>query len=290
VAVVEIGAIHIVESLPKGDIKTGELLYPQVDSIVRESRPGLKVHFWREPTPQALLDRLRHIASDTRMTGRAPILHLETHGNIDHGLRTTVERYVSWDDLKRPLADINEACGLNLLVVVAACDGGGLTAVLQAHERAPVGGLVGPFGEVKVGDMENAMRAFYRTLLTTTDGPAAVAAMNAEVRRTTSRFTLVDAETFFALVMRDYFERLCTDEEISRRAVDVIEVEKLRAEEEGRVVPPEVPATFPSFHAARVRDRRQIFDSARRVFFMENLYPGHATRFKVSLAHCLPRP
>jgi hypothetical protein len=290
VATVHLGAIHIVESLPEGDIKTGELLYPKLVTLVQESGLGMTVYFWREPTPEAVLDRLRHIASDTRATGRPPILHLETHGNINHGLRTTAERYVSWDDLKGPLADINAACRLNLVVVAAACDGAGLTAALQAHERAPVCALIGPFGEVKVGDMEKAMLAFYRTFLTKRNGDAAVAAMNAEVKRTDTRFRLIDAEAFFRAVMHGYFETLCTDEELSRRAIDTIEVEKLLAEEEGRIVPPEVLATYPAFHAERMRDRQHIFDWARAAFFMEALFPEHATRFGVTLADCLRRP
>jgi hypothetical protein len=110
----------------------------------RLSRRGLAVpvRFWREPTKAGLLDRLRLIAADVRNTGQAPIIDLQTLGDLDRLQVTSCER-VTWSDLKAPLIEINVACGLNLLVLVGACDGEALLRVLEAHDRAPVWGLIG---------------------------------------------------------------------------------------------------------------------------------------------------
>jgi hypothetical protein len=137
--IVQHAAIHVIESLPTRDVKTGECLFPHLQSLVKANCPEITVHFWTESTADAFLERLRHIGFDTRATGRAPIVHLEAHGAPGGvGLSTTSEEIVFWSDLKAPLAQINVTCRLNLLVVVAACGGAGLLAVLQAHERAPV--------------------------------------------------------------------------------------------------------------------------------------------------------
>ncbi len=284
--IVRLGAIHIIESLPTDDLKTGELLYAHARSFVQQLRPEMTVHFWREETPAALLGRLRQIAEDTRSSGRAPIVHFETHGRVDCGLWTTAGRYVWWSDLKGPLTEINTECGLNMLVVVAACDGAGLVEVLQVHDRAPVCGLIGSFGEVMVGVVEAGMLAFYRTLLSTVDVDAALAALNSFVKPGDPPFRLYDAEWFFREVLGSYFERQCTEDALARRTAQMVEQARQDAEAEGRITTPEVLALLTDQFAARVRDPHWIFNWSRGVFFMEDLHPDHATRFKVSLADC----
>ena len=134
-----IGALHIVESLQSRDLKTGARLRQQLAAMAASHPRPLPVHFWSEQTRAGFVGRLKQIESDVRSTGRPPILHLETHGNRD-GLLVTSGETVTWADLVGPLTNINITARLNLLVVVAACDGESLLSVIQAHDRAPVWG------------------------------------------------------------------------------------------------------------------------------------------------------
>jgi len=127
---IRIGAIHILESLPPGNLRTGERLRDELEPLGQVSTPQIAVHFWREPTRAAFLGRLQHIAAAVRFSGLAPVVHLETHGTPE-GLELASGEAVTWSDLKAPLTTINVTCRLNLLVLLGACNGAGLLEVIQ---------------------------------------------------------------------------------------------------------------------------------------------------------------
>ena len=90
------------------------------------------------------LNRLASIVADVRASGRAPIIHIETHGTSDEtGLVLSSGEFVPWSALKGLLTTINITCRLNLLVVLAACNGWGLLEIVQATDRAPLWGIWG---------------------------------------------------------------------------------------------------------------------------------------------------
>ncbi len=281
-------AVHIIESLRARDLKTGQRLRDWLQSVVKASGLAVPVRFWREPTKAGLLDRLRLIAAEVRNTGQAPIIDLQTHGDLDRLQVTSCER-VTWSDLKAPLIEINVACGLNLLVLVGACDGEALLRVLEAHDRAPVWGLIGPREKVREQAIEEAHAAFYATLLSTRDGGAAVRAMNATAGAPDSMFRFFGAEWFFREVMRAYIKEHATEAQLVRRREKLVAEADQKAKRDGRS-PEDRARLSPVFAAAiddRLRDHQGLFDGYKRRFFLEDLYPEHAARFAVSLADCL---
>src|SRR6185295_1852059 len=149
-----IGAIHIVESLGPDDEKTGTSLHDLLSALVAERQERLALHHWQTRTRDDLMAVLSQIEEVVKSTRLAPILHLEAHGNkMGLGLASG---FVPWADLKAPLTRINILCRLNLLVVVAACDGEASLSTIFAHDRAPVWGIIGPNRKVLESEIATA--------------------------------------------------------------------------------------------------------------------------------------
>ena len=133
-----IGAVYIVESLGRQDLKTGEWLRDEISALVAALNEPLPVYYRTARTKRHLMSALSHIEDEVVATRRPAILHLETHG-AEGGLMLASEEHVSWAELKGPLTRINIACRLNLLVFVAACNGEALASIVFAHEPARSG-------------------------------------------------------------------------------------------------------------------------------------------------------
>jgi hypothetical protein len=272
--VIQLGAVHIIESLRPGDLPTGEQLRNELVPLVEPYRERMVVHFWRETTRADLLNRLALIAADVRLSGRAPVVHIETHGDAG-GLQVTSNEYVPWPDLKIPFTLINITCRLNLLVILGACDGAGLLQVIQAVDRAPVWGLIGPRRPVTESEVDMAHRAFYRSLLSARDGGLAWRAMNAAITAGDAPFSCYRAEDMFRLIVAAYLRDHCSDEQIAERVRRVTTL----AREAGL---PEREKELTDV----LRDHRLFFDRTKRHFFFADLCPDHVDRFPVSLEEC----
>jgi hypothetical protein len=277
---VRIGAIHIIESLGSEDLQTGTRLRDQLGPLTESSSPPISVDFWTEPTRKGFLARLQHILADVRLRRLAPVVHIETHGSPE-GLYLTSGDVVTWSDLKAPFTDINVTCRLNLLVLVGACDGAGLTKIIQAQDRAPVWGLIGPSRPVTPWEIEAAHTAFYRTLFSTGDGAVAWRAMNAAIEASDSPFLFVGAEYMFREVMRMYFKEHCSNEQLANRTQKLVDLAKNRG------MPDERLPLFAAKMDEHLRDYQAIFGRTKEHFFHQDLCPEHAERFNVALAECL---
>src|ERR1022692_828802 len=116
-----IGTVHIIESLRPCDLRTGDRLHAEIGPLAGALTPAITVQFWREATRASFLDRLQMVAAAIGQDGRAPVVHIEAHGDFD-GIQLTSGECITWSDLKGPLTRINVACRLNLLVLAGACD------------------------------------------------------------------------------------------------------------------------------------------------------------------------
>lgn len=276
-----IGGIHIIESLPAGHLRTGERLFEMLDPLVAAIHPGLSVHFWRSKTRDELFRRLAEVASDIRDRRRAPLLHIETHGGPD-GIELASGEHVRWADLKQPLTELNLLCRLNLIVVLAACDGAGLLEVIQPVDRAPAWAVIGPSRQVTAGEIEDAHSVFYRELLTKRDAARAWMAMNATVRRGDSPFRIHRAERMFQEVMRGYFESLCTEQTLAERVERLVTQAAARAGASGSWL-----RHFRVTATEYISDHRARFEETKKHFFFSDLCPENAARFRVCLDDCL---
>src|SRR4051794_32567117 len=91
--------IHILQSLPKGETPTGLLLMKFLESL-----PGTDGHltYGEVETGDELLEELRRIRDNLKITGQIPLLHIEAHGNPD-GLDLASGEFLSWPLLEEVL-------------------------------------------------------------------------------------------------------------------------------------------------------------------------------------------
>lgn len=267
---IRVGAIHIIESLRPGDLPTGERLRDDLVPLTRPYGAQMTVHFWREPTRIALLDRLTTIADDVRLNGRAPVVHIETHGG-PQGLQLTSGEVVRWSDLKGPLTAINVVSRLNLLVLLGACDGAGLLEIIQATDRAPVWALIGPRRPVTDLEIDEAHRAFYRTLFSARDVALAWQSMNA-TSAADAPFRCFRAEDMFREIVRAYLRDHCSSERMAARIRRLVDAARAAG------LPPREDEL-----AASLRNHRSFFEMTKQHFFIMDLCPDHPTRFRMSL-------
>lgn len=201
--------------------------------------------------------------------GNIPVLHIECHGN-DDGLEFADGSFAIWADLKGPLTSLNIATGMNLLVVVSACDGSALTYTLGLVDRAPLHGLIGPTRAVAPEELMRAYLALYETLMRTRSARQAVDAMRLA---TPDTFVYRAAQWLFQHVWDHYQATQETPEARLERG------RKMAANPPDNYVgPPVQPEVFAQLLAEK---NREFFDKYRRKFFLCDLFPEHETRFAV---------
>lgn len=163
VAEIRASNVWIVEWLPAGETQTGR----QLHDWMKQRRQGWSAHFSCGNKKQVLAV----IAKATEQANRSelrPVLHLESHGgnaglegpNVYGG-----SELLTWDDLTKPLQDLNLATRCNLVVVVAACTGFAGIQALRSGPRAPAIALVGPDAPVSPMNLLWGAKEFYRRWL-----------------------------------------------------------------------------------------------------------------------------
>jgi hypothetical protein len=114
--------LWVLESLREGDLKTGKGLVENQLVDAQRNHPDLLVAYEQPGTKEELLGLLRRIRDETHSDGLYPMIHFECHGCRD-GLAVANGQFVTWGELRQTLIEINQACRLNLVVVLAACNG-----------------------------------------------------------------------------------------------------------------------------------------------------------------------
>lgn len=259
--------ILIVDSIPAGEQNTARRLYEDVHARAEIFAPAPAVLFTRINSARELLDFLSHLARAVRELGNYPILHIECHGG-DDGLQLADGSAVSWAELKPYLIELNIAMQLNLLVVVAACDGSAITHTVGVVDRAPLWGLIGPRRDMEPDELEGPLLAFYSKLLQTQSARQAMEALHAALPDT---YVFRSAQWIFQYVWDHYQATEETPEARLRRAAG------LRAQ-----LPeaPERPSVAEIAEMYRERNP-EFFARFRDRFFMCDLYEDHQERFTV---------
>ncbi|MDP1859570.1 MAG: hypothetical protein Q8K82_12920 [Gemmatimonadaceae bacterium] len=220
-------------------------------------------------------------AFDLAQSGRAPILHFEMHGDAE-GLTLASGDHIAWDSLAPKLAQVNQACRMNLLVIAAACEGWYLTSSLHPTTRSPVWGVLGPPKAIEAGALREAIRAFYQVLFSRLDLRAALGAMNDNHDITDWTMCLVTADIMFCRVFRAYIAGLDakeTQEQRVNRLVSELAVAQQMDVSQTMVVRAEI--------AGELSDHQTLYDKYRQTFLLLDLFPENAARFPMAYADCI---
>lgn len=263
--------IIILQSLKIGH--TGSRLFEDLNQIVRYAEGQVSPKLVDVDSETDLLKELDRIHASVITDGIVPLLHFETHGTDDKtGLVLASDEFVPWATIKEPLTAINAAMRMNLFVCLSACNGAGMTQIIQPTDRAPCWGMVGPISTMRAEELLRDYTAFYEELFKTKDGWAAIAKLNrGNIENGPYLFTT--AEWFFRQVWRGYIHNYCSRPIYIDRANRMIRRLKMFGK-------PTRLSRNEMIEAMREHEKR-FFDRAVTQYFMIDKYPEIASRVKI---------
>jgi hypothetical protein len=282
--------VHIVEWVNEDDRQTGHEVFAEIEPLGKGCEPQVPVAYHPISTAGELLGLLHALEQEYAREPRKPVLHLETHGAKD-GIEARGET-ISWRDLAGALVPLNRATRLNLVVILAACEGFYGTTMLRPNlGQAPFRGLIGPNRKVSDRELLRGSVAFYGTLFRRLDGDRAIKAMNDVVDPTHETFWHVSAETAFMLAYRSYLETQSSPEAVASRADGIAQrvAARIEAHRGVPVSPDEVEALRRQAQTLIAKhDAYDHFAIERRRFFYIDEFPENDRRFDFTRDDCLP--
>jgi hypothetical protein len=112
-----------------------------------------------------LLNLLEAIANKVRLQAFRPIIHIDTHGSKDHGLKIAgSEEFVAWVKLCEGLRKINLGLNNDLCVVSAACFGFAALEGLDVARPSPFYILVAPENKTHFEFVAERIVGFYESV------------------------------------------------------------------------------------------------------------------------------
>lgn len=134
--------IQILDTIPRAERNTAMRLYD--DLLIRANvfAPSPEVLYQRVESSREALEFLQTMAQRVVESGNIPVLHIECHAG-DEGIRFADDTTCTWLELKPYLTELNLATEMNLLVVMASCDGHAITHTVQPVDKAPLFALIG---------------------------------------------------------------------------------------------------------------------------------------------------
>ena len=268
--------LWVIESLPDGDLKTGTNLVQNQLSHAKQANPDLSVDLEQPATKSELIDTLNKVRDEARSDGTYPMLHFECHGCED-GLGVASGELVEWDELRESLIEINHACRLNLVIVMAACNGAHLIKVSTKLDRAPFWAVIGPDQEVLAGEVERDFGAFYKKFFETLDGDLSIKELNRGANRKNRTYHFLSAVGLFVKAYTKYYKSHC----IGKRRRERIEYLTTQAMKNPDVQRRGVTWTRKKIKEGLAKEDAH-FDKLKNRYFFIDSYPENARRFFLS--------
>jgi hypothetical protein len=268
-----VSKIVVIQSIPTRELHTGTKLHEDLETLDAWHKRGLTPELQNVTTRNDLLKLLTDLTEKARLEGDWPVLHFESHGNQE-GLGLASGDFISWDELKQPLAELNIQTRNNLLVVLAACFGAYLTRTLIPTDRAPCCGLVGPNEAMYSDVLLKSFLEFYSELFATGNGSAALKRLNAAVSTDKLSYTFSQCEFMFKLVYHKYLQDYFAPHVLKKRALDLYHKTK-----QGGAAP---SGGVGEIKKRLLKSREDYFPNHREKFFMFDLYPENRKRFPVT--------
>ena len=269
----EFNKIWVIESLPKGDLKTGRNLF---DSQLRKAtfdHPKLNISYKDPENKQNSLKVLENIRDEAKDYGNYPIIHFECHGTPD-GLATTNGEQIGWYELRKILIEINYACRLNHVIVLAACNGAHMIKVATMLDRAPFCAIIGSEDEVKASDAEKDFGVFYTEYFKNLDANTAISALNQEGAGINRRYQFYYAVGLFIEKYKIYHKDYCSGKGLRQRKEELL-TQKL--------IDPILSSDITSARQ-QVKEglakKEEHFNNSKNRFFFIDCFAENAERFK----------
>ncbi|HMP72227.1 MAG TPA: hypothetical protein PKE55_03095 [Kiritimatiellia bacterium] len=217
--------VIILQSLSEG--KTGRLLYDELNLLTIFTNGTVTAELVDVDDSTALFACINKITTDVYSGICKPLLHIETHGATDQsGLILSSNEFVSWSQLKEPLAALNDATQMNLIISISACYGAGLVDILHPTDRSPCWALVGPLHSMPAKELLRDYTSFFDELMHTQNGGKALQRLNRGNTGNDTLYYFTTAEMFFEEIWTDYIGDNCSDNSLNQRALEIIRLAK----------------------------------------------------------------
>lgn len=270
--------ILIIQSL--NDYLTGNKLQDDLNVLTIFTNGIVSSELLDAKDKKTFLSTLLTIKNNVLKGKYNPIIHIEAHGNPDcNGLILASGESITWQELKIPLAEINEATRLNLVVCIAACYGGSLAKVLGTQDRAPCWALVGPKEEMYPNDLLKDYTGFYEEIFKTQSGGMALKRLNRNLVENEAKYFFTTAECLFERVWINYLEKECSKENLDKRANKISKELKKNSMQ-----------YLPSRNQIKkdiIKIHPSSFKKSKDKFFMIDLFQENKVRFLVDYNNIL---
>jgi len=265
-----VSEIVIVQALDTPhEVATGQILHGYIEHLLSQNPVGLRLRFVEIEHAAQFVAFVSELAADAAR-GRIPLLHVECHGDEEHGLQFANGSMLSWDELGRALEPLNRASRFNLITLFSACYGAHSVGQVEGVEPAPFWFMAAPTAVVDPGELMAGMRAFYRTLIETLDLGQAANALTA-CKLTHGAWYPVPAQQWYLRIVSGYLETHCTEDATMKRIAGL----KLQGHAVGKDVGPGRLR-----RVLRAQNRTSFTGRYFDIFFMVNDLPENATRFQ----------
>jgi len=267
--------LWVIESLPSGELRTGKNLFDNQLDKARQAHEDLAVKFAEPITKAELFEVLENIKNET-LDGIYPMIHFECHGCED-GLGTASGELVEWEEIREILIEINRNTKLNLMIVIAACNGAHLIKVSTKLDAAPFWAIIGPEVEVTAGHIQENFGKFYESFFSDLDGDKAISVLNGGAAQSDRTYHFLTAAGLFSRAYRTYYKSHCVGKGRKKR------IEQLVTE---AMKNPRVKARGVAWARQQVKQglasEDQHFDKLRKRFFFIDQFPENDARFPLS--------
>ena len=270
--------------LDADDAKTGRELRETLEDLLPTLAPKVMLAFRRVETRDEFLEYLRSIKDDFRETRLLPLLHVETHGNLD-GIGPEGQELLPWEELMPELIVLNQLTQLRLFLVLAACEGIWAMKMLQPTDRAAFLAMLGPNEKISAGKLAAACKLFYRTMFAKGSGGAAFKAINDSVNPDKPTFSMVNAEMLFKMIWRGFVKDRTSPEEIDDRIQHIL-IQNMIAfrDAHGFPMPPDVLEEVRRRVRRHVEAHEEHFAEFREHYFFIDKFPDNDQRFPITFA------
>jgi len=279
--------LWVIESLPKGDLKTGTNLVENQLNTAKLAQPDFEVELLLPKTKANIITSLEKIRNETRDLNSYPMIHFECHG-CKEGISSANNELISWDDLRITLLEINQACKMNLVVVLAACNGIYLVKAASKLDGAPFYAIVGPEAEVIAGDIQLDFGAYYSKYFENFDHEEAISESNRGLTDSIRKYNFISAESIFIRMYIKYHNTHLSGKG-KRQKVEYLVTQIMESDNTKRLG---VKRARQFVKNSLKNNEEANFDDFKRTFFLIDQFKENQDRFAVQyldvLSKCNP--
>lgn len=223
----KIETIFIIESLVKGELKTGsEIFYDTLEKHYKyypETENKLNIKLFIIDSKTDFFEVLNYIKINLDYLKLGILLHFEMHGGKSSGLELSNGENVEWEELTEFLNYTNLKSRNQLFVCMATCFGRSLYKAINIKETSPFSGYISASKEISSQEILDDYRIIYENLLQTHN--LVKGYKDLELKNPNSNFYYKDTDSVFKDLINYTFQKIEVNEELKNEMIKNVDDE-----------------------------------------------------------------